>query len=144
MAKARTTSATTVTEPIDEQIIETTAVVEEPQTVSEEPTEGGEPTEGNDENTPQTPEGGEPTEGNDDTTTETTEGEEDGNDDTTVETTEDKFIKMSGINKPYAGDIMDLPNFDYYLPVGSGVDLNKRQELIDAITDENNQPTGGE
>ena len=140
MAKARTTSATTVTEPIDEQIIETTAVVEEPQTVSEEPTVVEEPQTVSEEPT----EGGEPTEGNDDTTTETTEGEEDGNDDTTVETTEDKFIKMSGINKPYAGDIMDLPNFDYYLPVGSGVDLNKRQELIDAITDENNQPTGGE
>ena len=58
MAKARTTTATTVEEPIVEQNVETTAVVEEPQTVSEEPTENtteGTTEEGNGENTSQTP-----------------------------------------------------------------------------------------
>ena len=132
MAKARTTTATTVEEPIVEQNVETTAVVEEPQTVSEEPTENT--GEGTTQTTPEegtgegTPEG----EG-----TPQTEG---GNTETTTEPTlEAKFIEMSGINKPYAGDIMDLPNFDYYIPVGSGIDLDKRSKLIADIKAANNE-----
>lgn len=138
MAKARTTTATAVEEPIVEQNIETTSVVEEPQTVSEEPqTVSEEPTvveEGS----------------NNETTIEgTSEGMQEGdnnganNDTTTEPSLEDKFIEMTGINKPYAEGIMNLPNFDYYIPVGSGVNLNERNKLIAQIKDKNN-PTEGE
>ena len=129
MAKARTTTATTVEEPIVEQNVETTAVVEEPQTVSEEPTENtGEdttqtPEEGNGEGTPQTPEDN---------------GNNEPNNDTPVETKlVDEFVKMSGINQPYAENIMKLPNVDYYIPVGSGIDMVKRQELLNQIKEGN-------
>ena len=139
MAKARTTAATTVDEPIVEQNVETTAVVDESQTVSEEPqTVSEEPTENTGEGTTQTT----PEEG---TGEGTPEGEgtpqtEGGNTETTTEPTlEAKFIEMSGINKPYAGDIMDLPNFDYYIPVGSGIDLDKRSKLIADIKAANNE-----
>ncbi len=141
MAKARTTTATTVEEPIVEQNVETTAVVEEPQTVSEEPTENtGEdttqtPEEGNGEDTTQTPE-----EGNGEGTPQTPEdnGNNEPNNDTPVETKlVDEFVKMSGINQPYAENIMKLPNVDYYIPVGSGIDMVKRQELLNQIKEGN-------
>lgn len=131
MAKARTTAATTVEEPIVEQNIET-AVVEEPQTVSEEPqTVVEEPT----ENTPV--EGdttGEDTPQEGDTTTENivqTVSEESNNELLT------KFIKMSGINMPYAKEVMALPNFEYYLPVGSGINMQERSNLIAQIKEYN-------
>lgn len=148
MAKARTTTATTVEEPIVEQNVETTAVVEEPQTVSEEPTENtteGTTEEGNGENTSQTPVEGD----NNGTTTEGTgEGTpqtptDDSNGETTTEPSlEDKFVEMTGINKPYAGGIMNLPNFDYYIPVGSGVNLTERNELIADIKEAKNTTEG--
>jgi hypothetical protein len=47
---------------------------------------------------------------------------------------------MTGINKPYAKGIMNLPNFDYYIPVGSGVNLTERNNLITEIKDKN-KPT---
>lgn len=131
MAKARTTAATTVEEPIVEQNIET-SVVEEPQTVSEEPqTVVEEPT----ENTPV--EGdttGEDTPQEGDTTTENivqTVSEESNNELLT------KFIKMSGINMPYAKEVMALPNFEYYLPVGSGINMQERSNLIAQIKEYN-------
>ena len=146
MAKARTTAATTVEEPIVEQNVETTAVVEEPQTVSDEPqtvSEEGDNTETTTENTVE----GTSEEGNGEGTTEEdtpqtpTEGDNDG---TTAEPSlEDKFVEMTGINKPYAEGIMNLPNFDYYIPVGSGVNLTERNKLITEIKDKNN-PTEGE
>ena len=121
MAKARTTAATTVEEPIVEQNVETTAVVEEPQTVSEEPqTVSEEPT----ENTP--------VEG--DTTGEDTPQTvlEEGNNEILT-----KFIKMSGINMPYAKEVMALPNFEYYLPIGSGINMEERSNLIAQIKEYN-------
>ena len=146
MAKARTTAATTVEEPIVEQNVETTAVVEEHQTVSDEPqavSEEGDNTETTTENTVE----GTTEEGNGEGTTEEgtpqtpVEGDNDG---TTAEPSlEDKFVEMTGINKPYAKGIMNLPNFDYYIPVGSGVNLNERNKLIVEIKDKNN-PTEGE
>ena len=121
MAKARTTAATTVEEPIVEQNVETTAVVEEPQTVVEEPqTVVEEPT----ENTP--------VEG--DTTGEDTPQtvSEEGNNELLA-----KFIKMSGINMPYAKEFMALPNFEYYLPIGSGINMEERSNLIAQIKEYN-------
>jgi hypothetical protein len=139
MAKARTTAATTVEEPIVEQNVETTAVVEEPQTVSEEPQtvseEGGNnetTTEGTDTNTPE----GDNNSGN----TPQTPAEADNDGTTTEPSLEDKFVEMTGINKPYAKGIMNLPNFDYYIPVGSGVNLTERNNLITEIKDKN-KPT---
>ena len=137
MAKARTTAATTVEEPIVEQNVETTAVVEEPQTVSDEPqtvSEEGDNTETTTENT---------VEGTTEEGTPQTPAEGD-NDGTTAEPSlEDKFIEMTGINKPYADGIMKLPNADFYIPVGSSVNLDKRNKLIAEIKDKNN-PTEGE
>lgn len=165
MARTRTTTATAVEEPIVEQNIETTSVVEEPQTVSEEGGNNETTTEGtqtdNGENTTQTT----PEDSNNETTTEGT-GENiiegDDNDDETPQTPtegdnneentdtpttpslEDRFVEMSGINRPYAEDIMKLPNADYYLPVGSGIDLSKRTDLINEINAVNNPSTEGE
>ena len=114
MAKARTTTTTTVEEPIVEQNVETTAVVEEPQTVSEE---------GNGEGTPQTQEDN---------------GNNEQNNDVPVKNPlVDEFVKMSGINQPYAENIMKLPNVDYYIPTGSGIDMDKRQKLLDQIKEDN-------
>ena len=114
MAKARTTAATTVEEPIVEQNVETTAVVEEPQTVVEEPTENtiveGDTT---GEDTPKTV-------------------SEEGNNELLT-----KFIKMSGINMPYAKEVMALPNFEYYLPIGSGINMDERSNLIARIKEYN-------
>lgn len=131
MAKSRTTTATTVEEPIVEQNVETTPVVEEPQTVSEEPTVvSEEPTvieepteEGNGEGAPQT--------------TEDNSNNEPNNDVPVENPLVDEFIKMSGINQPYAENIMKLPNVDYYIPVGSGIDMSKRQKLLDQIKEDN-------
>lgn len=168
MAKARTTTATAVEEPIVEQNIETTPVVEEPQTPAEggnnETTTEGTPTD-NGENTTQTT----PEDSNNETTTEgtgegiiegddngdgtpqtPTEGDIDGdndepNNDAPVENPlVGKFVEMSGINRPYAEGIMELPNADYYLPVGSGIDLSKRTDLINEINAANNPSTEGE
>ena len=121
MAKARTTAATTVEEPIVEQNVETTAVVEETQTVVEEPqTVVEEPTENTivegdttGEDTPQTV-------------------SEEGNNELLT-----KFIKMSGINMPYAKEVMALPNFEYYLPIGSGINMEERSNLIAQIKEYN-------
>lgn len=143
MAKARTTAATTVEEPIVEQNVETTAVVEEPQTVSEEPTVVEESQTVSEEPTENTPVEGDDTleEGNDEDTPQTPT--DDGNDETTTEPTlEDKFIEMTGINKPYAGNIMNLPNFDYYIPVGSGINLDDRNDLITEINEAKNITEG--
>lgn len=121
MAKTRTTAATTVEEPIVEENVETTSVVEEPQTVVEEPqTVSEEPT----ENT--TVEG--------DTTSEDTPQivSEEGNNELLT-----KFIKMSGINMPYAKEVMALPNFEYYLPIGSGINMEERSNLIAQIKEYN-------
>lgn len=141
MAKSRTTTATAVEEPIVEQNVETTTVVEEPQTVSEEPqtvseepTVVEEPTENTGEGTIE--------EGNDEGTPQTTEdnGNNESNNDVPVENPlVDKFVKMSGINQPYAENIMKLPNVDYYIPAGSGVDMTKRQELLNQIKEANNK-----
>ena len=113
MAKARTTAATTVEEPIVEQNVETTSVVEEPQTVVEEPTEN-------------TPVEGDTTENTDQTVS------EEGNNELLT-----KFIKMSGINMPYAKEVMALPNFEYYLPIGSGINMEERSNLIAQIKEYN-------
>ena len=131
MAKTRTTAATTVEEPIVEQNVETTAVVEEHQTVVEEPqTVVEEPT----ENTP--------VEG--DTTGEDTPQESDTTENTDQTVSEEgnnellaKFIKMSGINMPYAKEVMGLPNFEYYLPIGSGINMEERSNLIAQIKEYN-------
>lgn len=131
MAKERTTAATTVEEPIVEQNVETTAVVEEPQTVVEEPqTVVKEHT----ENTP--------VEG--DTTGEDTPQESDTTENTDQTVSEEgnneiltKFIKMSGINMPYAKEVMALPNFEYYLPIGSGINMEERSNLIAQIKEYN-------
>ena len=131
MVKARTTAVTTVEEPIVEQNVETTAVVEEPQTVVEEPqTVVEEPT----ENTP--------VEG--DTTGEDTPQESDTTENTDQTVSEEgnneiltKFIKMSGINMPYAKEFMALPNFEYYLPIGSGINMEERSNLIAQIKEYN-------
>jgi hypothetical protein len=157
MAKSRTTAATTVEEPIVEQNIETTAVVEEPQTVSEEPqtvveepqTVVEEPQTVVEEPTENTPVEGDTTgegtteggngEGTSEEGTPQTTTEGDNNETTTEPTLEDKFVEMSGINKPYAENIMKLPNFDYYIPVGSGIDLDKRSKLIADIKAANNE-----
>ena len=131
MAKARTTAATTVEEPIVEQNVETTAVVEEPQTVAEEPqTVSEEPTENTivegDTTSEDTPQESDTTEN-----TEQTVSEEGNNEILT------KFIKMSGINMPYAKEVMALPNFEYYLPIGSGINMEERSNLISQIKEYN-------
>ena len=124
MAKARTTAATTVEEPIVEQNVETTVVVEEPQTVVEEPTENT-PVEG-DTTSEDTPQEGDTTENIVQTVS------EEGNNELLT-----KFIKMSGINMPYAKEVMALPNFEYYLPVGSGINMEERSNLIAQIKEYN-------
>ena len=131
MAKARTTAATTVEEPIVEQNVETTAVVEETQTVVEEPqTVVEEPT----ENTPVEGDNtGEDTPQESDTTKNTDQTvSEEGNNELLT-----KFIKMSGINMPYAKEVMALPNFEYYLPIGSGINMEERSNLIAQIKEYN-------
>lgn len=141
MAKSRTTTATAVEEPIVEQNVETTTVVEEPQTVSEEPTVVEESQTVSDEPTENTSEGT-PEEGNGEGTPQTTEdnGNNEPNNDTPVENPlVDEFVKMSGINQPYAESIMKLPNVDYYIPVGSGINMDKRQELLNQIKEDNNK-----
>jgi hypothetical protein len=146
MAKSRTTAATTVEEPIVEQNIETTAVVEEPQTVSEEPqtvveepqTVVEEPQTVVEEPTENTPVEGDTTGGDtpqeDNTTTENINQtvSEEGNNELLT-----KFIKMSGINMPYAKEVMALPNFEYYLPIGSGINMEERSNLIAQIKEYN-------
>ena len=38
---------------------------------------------------------------------------------------------------PYAKEVMALPNFEYYLPIGSGINMEERSKLIAQIKEYN-------